>query len=220
MHSLRTALLPLVVSATALAGCASSSPVSYVGLQSTGQLVPNPQDKTGHVPFLYAVPDVAWVQYTDVMFDPVTIYGGPDGQFGSVPQADRAELAAFMQTEFRSALQKQYELTTESSPHTLRIHVTLTGIETSTPVLSPLTKIAPVGLVVNTVQTVRGKQAAFSGSVSYAVEIYDSVSDRLLRTYVEKQYPWAENIAASFGSLGAAKAGVRNGAQDMLEQLH
>jgi hypothetical protein len=38
----------------------------------------------------------------------------------------------------------------------------------------------------------RDKQAIFSGSVSYAVEIYDSASNRLLCAYVAKQYPWAE----------------------------
>jgi uncharacterized protein DUF3313 len=46
----------------------------------------------------------------------------------------------------------------------------------------------------------RDKQAIFSGSVSYAVEIYDSASNRLLCAYVAKQYPWAENLFASFGT--------------------
>ena len=102
---------------------------------------------------------------------------------------------------------------------TLRIHLTLTGIETNTPVLSSLTKIAPVNLVINVVQTARDKQAIFTGSVSYAVEIYDSASNQLLRAYVSKQYPFAENLFASFGTSDASRAGIRNGAKDLMAQL-
>ena len=97
--------------------------------------------------------------------------------------------------------------------------MTLTGAETSTSVLSPLTKILPAGLVLNTVNTARDKQAPFTGSVSFAVEIYDGTSNRLLRSYVEKQYPAAMNVAASFGALGAAKTGIDKGADDLLAKL-
>ncbi|KAF0223158.1 MAG: hypothetical protein FD176_2129 [Rhodospirillaceae bacterium] len=85
--------------------------------------------------------------------------------------------------------------------------------------VSTLTKVTPVTLVINVVQTVRDKPGPFSGTVSYAVELYDSTSNRPLRAYVTKQYPWAENIAASFGTLDASKAGIRNGAELLLAQL-
>ncbi len=51
------------------------------------------------------------------------------------------------------------------------------------------------------------------------MELYDSDANRPLRAYVTKQYPWAENIAASFGTLDAAKAGIHTGAEMLLEQL-
>ncbi|MEA3098850.1 DUF3313 family protein, partial [Caballeronia mineralivorans] len=70
------------------------------------------------------------------------------------------------------------------------------------------------------VQTARDKQAFFTGSVSYAVEIYDGASNHLLRAHVTKQYPWAENVAVSFTALGASRSGVRNGAEALLAQLH
>jgi len=53
-----------------------------------------------------------------------------------------------------------------------------------------------------------------SGSVSYAVEIYDAGTNRLLGAYVSKQYPNAMNVKASIGGLGAAKAGIRKGAEE------
>jgi hypothetical protein len=65
-------------------------------------------------------------------------------------------------------------------------HILLTAGEAlartqSPPVLCSLTKIAPVAVIFNVVQTTRDKQAIFTGSVSYAVEIYDSASNQLLR---------------------------------------
>lgn len=48
--------------------------------------------------------------------------------------------------------------------------------------------------------------------MSCAVDIYHSTSSRLLRAHTAPQHPGAENAVASFSALGAAKAGVRNGA--------
>ena len=76
-----------------------------------------------------------------------------------------------------------------------------------------------IGAIINVVQTARDKQAVFTGSVSYAVEIYDSASNQLLRAYVTKQYPFAENLFASFGTSAASKAGIRNGAKALVAQF-
>ena len=93
------------------------------------------------------------------------------------------------------------------------------GLEGSTPVISTVSKIVPVGLLLNTVQTARDKQAAFTGSVTFAVEVFDSSSGRLMRAYISKQYPWAMNVATSFGALDAAKSGIRKGADELAVQL-
>jgi hypothetical protein len=45
-------------------------------------------------------------------------------------------------------------------------------------------------------------------------------SNRLLRAYVAKEYPAAENVLASFGSLGASKTGIDKGATALLKELN
>jgi Protein of unknown function (DUF3313) len=212
--------LALVLCSAALAGCATTHPVNYQGLASASQLAPNPQDKHGHVPYLYSAADRDSHKYNAVIVDPVIVYSGSDQQFGGTSDANKAELAAYMQKEFAEELKPKFTLVTEPGPTTLRIHVTLTGVETSTPVLCSLTKIAPINMIVNVVQTARDKQAIFTGSVSYAVEIYDSASNELLHAYVAKQYPFAENLFASFGTSAASRAGIRNGAKDLAAQLN
>jgi hypothetical protein len=86
-------------------------------------------------------------------------------------------------------------------------------------VLSTFTRFDLAGSLYNGVQSVRGGEGLFTGSVIYAVEIYDAATDRLLTAFVTKQYPMAYNIGATLGSLAAAKAGIEKGADTLLEQL-
>jgi hypothetical protein len=212
--------LALALCSTALAGCATTRPVDYQRLTSASQLAPNPHDNRGHVPFLYSTLDDDWHKYHAVIIDPVVVYSGPDEQFGKTSDADKTAVAEYMHAQFAEALKPKFAMADAPGPTTLRVHLTLTGVETSTPVLCSLTKIAPITAIVNVVQTARDKQAIFTGSVSYAVEIYDSSSNQLLRAYVAKQYPFAENLLASFRTLDASRAGVRNGAKGLVAQFN
>lgn len=125
--------------------------------------------------------------------------------------------AHYAQGEFAQALATRYAPASVPGPTTLRIQVTLTGLETNKALLATFTKVDLLGSVVNTVRTVQGAQGSFDGSVSYAVEIYDSVSNRPLRAYVSKQYPVAENVGATFGALSAAKVGNSQGRRGFAE---
>jgi Protein of unknown function (DUF3313) len=69
------------------------------------------------------------------------------------------------------------------------------------------------------VQAVRGREGLFTGSVVYAVEMYDASADRLLSAAVTKQYPGSLNIVATMGSLGASKTGIEKGADALVAQL-
>ena len=211
-------LLP-VICVIGMAGCAGTTPVHYQSLDSTAHLTTNAQSQDKHVPLYYSAPDAQLSRYTHVMLDTVTVYGGEDQQFGKLSAADRQQLAEYMQMQFGQTLGQKYVLTSVAGPDTLRIHLTLTGASTSVPVLSTVKQILPVGAVLGTLKSAADKPSRSLGSVMYAVEIYDSQSDRLLRAFVAKQYPAAENIPASLGSLSAAETGIKKGAKALLTQL-
>jgi hypothetical protein len=213
-------LISVFLCAELLIGCATTPAVNrYNDLASASRLAPNRSDKDGHFPYRYDAVTTNWSGFNRVILDPVAIYAGADQQFGNVPEADRIALAAYMQEQFTEVLSSHYSMALLPGPDTLHIHVTLTGIQTSTPGVSTLWKVAPVGLLTNSVQSARDKPAAFSGSVSYAVEIYDSSSNELLRAYIARQYPFAEDVAASVRPLDASRAGIRKGAQALIAQL-
>ncbi|WAT14728.1 DUF3313 domain-containing protein [Xanthomonas fragariae] len=217
LHSLIRCCALAVVSVT-LIGCASTRPMPYSQLPSSSYLRPQEGSRGDRMPYAYHG-DVDWTRYRAALVESVSIYRGPDAQFEDVPEHDKRMLAEYMQQEFGNAIAQRWERTTSANRDTLRVRITLTGAKPSKRVLGTIMKVDIGGGSYNAVQAARGKEGAFSGSVSYAVEIYDAPSNRLLAAYVEKQYPSAMNIKASLGAYDAAKAGIRKGAEQLVEGL-
>jgi len=201
-----------------LAGCGTTKPVIYSGLDSSAQLAPNPRDDSGRVPYSYAT-QVDWRRYDRIIIDPVAIYRSPDNQFGKMSEEDKATLAAYMQATFQERLSSRFAAARRPGPGTLRLKLTLTGAKTSTPFLATASRFDIGGGLYNSVQAARGREGAFTGSVIYSVEIYDAATDRLLDAYVTRQYPRAMNVGASIGSLAAAKTGIDMGAKTLAKTL-
>ncbi|CAN7349632.1 DUF3313 domain-containing protein [Bosea sp. LjRoot9] len=203
----------------ALAGCVSSAdPVAYSGLTSSSYLRPNSRDNALNYPYLYTT-QIDWRKYRRVIVEPVTIYRGPDNQFGDMAENDRAALASYMQTQFEQRLRTRYELAQAPDPTAFRVKLTITGAATNKPVIGTLSRFDIAGGAYNGIQAVRGGEGSLTGSILYAVDIYDAQTNRLIYASISKQYPNPYDIAASIGPLDAAMAGVRNGAESLIGQL-
>ncbi|MBS7540096.1 DUF3313 domain-containing protein [Ancylobacter lacus] len=201
-----------------LAACASPEPLAYAGLASSSYLSPNINDSTGRMPFRYSSA-VDWTHYRNVIVDPVAIYSGADAQFGDLDAADRQALASDMQTAFTRSLATRFTVTNRPGPDTLRVRITLTGAARTAPVLGTLSRFDVAGGVVNGVQSLRDREGTLTGSVSYAVEIFDSSDKRLLGAYVAKQYPKPYDLPSGVGPLTAARTGIAKGAAELLAQF-
>lgn len=219
MKMLRQVSGVVVISiALLLAGCAGNQPVRYSGIDSAAKLSANTDDNAERMPWRYS-PQVDWRKYDSIIIDPVKIYQGSDGQFDDIAQVDRQALATYMQDAFSKALSKRLKTVSTPATGTLRLKLTLTGADTTPQVVGTVTKFDLAGGPYNIVQSVRGGRGLMSGSVDYAVEIYDASSHELLKAYVAHQYPNAMNISASIGSLSAAEVGIEKGAKELAEML-
>lgn len=214
----RAISLTLLAAVALIAGCASDAPVRYSGLDSSSQLTPNTGAESDRIPFRYG-PQIDWKKYNSLIIDPVIIYQGPDNQFGDMEQSDRQKLASYMQEKFAEKLRPRFREGGSPSPSTLRLKLTLTGADTTTQFVGTFTKFDLAGGPYNIVQSIRGGQGMLSGYVNYAVEIYDTSTNKLLHAYVAKQYPNAMNISATIGSLSAAEVGIDKGADELAEIL-
>ena len=153
------------------------------------------------------------------MIDPVVIYRGADHQFGEMSEKDKETLAATMQTRFTDKLRGRFAVVNTRGPNTFRLRLTLTGAVANTPVLGTLSRFDLAGAVYNGVQAARDREGTMTGSVIFAVEMFDSATSRLLGAYVSRQYPGAYDIKASVGDIAAATAGIDKGADAFIAQL-
>ena len=201
-----------------MVGCARNEPVRYSGIDSASTLTVNTDDDADRIPYRYS-PQVDWRKYDSIIIDPVKIYQGNDGQFDDMAQDDRRTLATYMQEQFSKALEPRFNMVKEPAANTLRLKLTLTGADTTPQVVGTFTKFDLAGGPYNIVQSIRGGKGLMSGSVDYAVEIYDANSHELLKAYVARQYPNAMNVSASIGSLSAAEVGIEKGAEELAEAL-
>lgn len=215
-QSLIKRFLVLITFCAVMAGCSSPDPVPYSGIPSTPYLRTDTKDP--NVPYLYET-NVNWRQYTRVIVDTVEIYQGSDNQFGDMSPQDRTTLARYMYSRFVEELGRRFQLASSPGPDTLRIRLTLAGAATTTPILGPLSRFDIAGGLYNGVQSVRGGEGTMTGSVLYVVEIMDANTNKLLLSYISKQYPNSMNIGAAIGSLAAAKTGIDKGAEALLERL-
>lgn len=190
----------------------------YSGIRSSPLLQPDLQDKSGRTPYAY-VNGADWQAYSGALIEPVAIYDGVDAQFEKIEEQDKLQLAQYMYSEFRAALNQRFPIASQPGSGVLRVRLTLTGAKPNKAVISTFTKFDMAGMPYNTVQSIRGKEGLLSGSVSYAVEVHDSVTGELLLAYVTKQYPNAMNVKASVGALSAARTGIKKGAEDLLDRM-
>jgi len=205
-----------LIAIVGVSGCASTKPPAYEDLPSTSQLKPA---NKGHDAFLYAHSNTDMSKYIAVTVDPVTVYTGKDSQFGAVPEEQRRMIAEYMQRQFSEVLSKKWQIVNAADSGTLRLHLTLTGIEKSTPVVSALSHMLPVGLLINSGLQLSDHNGTFLGSVSYAVDLYDAKTGELVYASISKETPHALDLTSSFGRLDAAKAGVRRGAKHLRDNL-
>lgn len=219
---MRTSIIPFraatLALCVALGACSTLQPVPYAGVASSSKLRINQRDTTGRMPYEYKA-DVSWARYSAFIIDPVVIYNGADNHFEKIADEDKENLARTMQVEFSDRLSRRFRTAVTPGPETLRIKLTLTGAKANTNVLNTVMHFDLLGGPYNAVQAARDKEGMMSGSVSFAVEIFDSSTNALLGAYVAKQYPNAWNLPAGMGSMAAAEVGVQKGAEQLLAYL-
>ena len=204
--------------AFALAGCTGTQPLPYPDRPSSAQVQPDATDIAGQMPHSPSG-RIGWQPYSNILIEPIEISRGNDGQFEGMTEEDREALAQYMDARFSDRLNARFSLVTRTGPDTLRLKLTLTGATASTPMIGTFTRFDLVGGPYNLVQALRGREGSFTGSVSYAVEIFDASSEQLLMRYAARQYPSAWDIKATLGKLNASRAGIDKAADDLAARL-
>lgn len=167
----------------------------------------------------YVKPDLHLGHVTSVLIDPTAVYRGPDAQFDDIPEADRDKYAQILTQAIRSEMSKSFAVVTAPAADAVRIKLTLVGATKTVEGLGTVSSAMPLGLATNALKSVTGKKATFSGSVLFAIEMYDSKSGELLAAAVRRQSPDALDIEATLSTTDTVKAVAEAFAQNLREKL-
>jgi hypothetical protein len=206
----------LLAAAPAFAQTKDHAPVS---LPSSTKMT---QDKPGTENWTYAQPREVFTKYRSVIVEPTAVYQGPDAQFDNVESADRYRAATMITDELRRELAKTFPSPATPQADTLRLRVTILGATKTKGGIATATRVTPVGFGLSAVKSVLGKPGTFTGSILFAVELYDARTNELLLAAVRRRTPDPLDVPATISQEETVKAVARefaDGARKRLENL-
>jgi hypothetical protein len=216
--TLRYAAVPaaLLSSLPAQAQTRDHAPVS---LQSARRMA---QDAPGSESWTYAKPIGVFQKYRSLIVDPTTVYQGPDAQFEDIDYAARSKFAAIITEEMRLELAKSFPAPARPQADTMRMKITMLGAQKTVGGLATATRVTPLGFATSALKSALGKKGSLTGSVLYAVELYDARTNELLLAAVRRRTPDPLDVPATLSTTDTVKAVARelaDGARKRLEDL-
>jgi hypothetical protein len=167
----------------------------------------------------YKRPSLDLRRYRNVIIDRTVVYRGPDAQFDGIDQGERGKFAEITTRALTEEIGKSLPIVTRPGPDTLRLKMTLLGVDKTTGGVATATRVTPMGFAMSAVKSLAGKQGTFTGSVLYAVELTDSRSGELQIAAVRRMSPDALDIPATISTSETVKAVAESSAKRIRERL-
>jgi len=216
LRSLACPIIALLVTVPAHAQTRDRAPVS---LPSSTRMM---QDKPGTESWTFAQPKSVFAKYRTLIVDPTAVYQGPDAQFDGIDPADRSKYASMITDELRAELSKTFPAPAKPQADTMRLRVTILGAQKTHGGLATATRVTPVGFATSALKSALGRKGTLTGSLLYAVELYDARTNELLIAAVRRRTPDPLDVPATLSTSDTVKAVARdfaNSARKRLEEL-
>jgi hypothetical protein len=177
------------------------------------------QDSAGSESWTYAQPRSVFTKYKTVIVDPATVYQGPDAQFEGIDYAARARFGDMMTQELRTELARSFPTPAAIQADTIRIKMTLLGARKTKGGIATATRVTPMGFATSAVKSALGRKGTFTGSVLFAVELYDARTNELLLAAVRRRTPDPLDIPATLSTSDTVKSVAREFAETARKRL-
>lgn len=123
--------------------------------------------------FRYINPGAQWRQYSKVLIEPVTFWGG---ESTSVSAADQQALLNYFSQQLREQLGKKFQIVEQPGPGVMKITVAMTDAEAATPVLRSISMFVPQAHMLSNLKYLATGTFPFVGGAQGEAKITDSVS--------------------------------------------
>jgi hypothetical protein len=216
---LRRYVLPAVALLIATPAVSQTRDHAPVSLPSARVMA---QDKAGTESWTYVQPASEFRKYRTVMIPAAIVYQGPDAQFDGISQADRVKFADMITQALRSEMVKSFPAPAKAQADTLRLQVTILGATKTTGGIATATRVTGLGFATSALKSVLGKPGTLTGSILYAVELYDARTNELMLAAVRRRTPDPLDVPATISQTETVKAVARefaDGARKRLVEL-
>jgi hypothetical protein len=146
-----------------------------------GKLAPGGKDQAS---LRYISPSVQWTNYSKVMIEPVTFWGGSST---SVSAADQQMLVNYFSQQLKEQLGKKFQIVNQAGPGVMKLTVAMTDAETATPVLRSISMIVPQAHLLAGLKYLATGTFPFVGGAQVEGKITDSVSGDMLAAVADKR---------------------------------
>jgi hypothetical protein len=185
--------------------------------------VPLQADPAEHGAWTYLDPAVDLRTYGRFIIERPTIYRGEGSHYGSLTDAEIQEVADMFAAEMRAALEPRFPVVIAPGPGVARLQLTLIGVKSTVPYVSTATRIIPIGAAINALSAGTGSGGTLTGSVTYGIEVKDSVSGKVVAAAVRDLAPGAFDLGSTMGTMATAREVARGAAamaRARLDEIH
>jgi hypothetical protein len=186
----------------------------FLGNSVCLQLVPATDKKEADL--RYINPGAQWTQYTKVLIDPVTFWGGDDTQLSA---ADQRTLTNFFYKALEQELSKKFQVVDQPGPGVMTIQVALDDVTKATPVLRSISVAEPHVRMLATLKYLATGTFPFIGSAQAETKITDSVTGQVLAAAVSKRVGGGSLKDAAVWEWGDAEHALTYWATQMTTRL-
>ena len=162
-----------------LASCATMAPPTRTGFlgEYSKKLQPVPDDKTR---MRWFKPGVDLTKYNTFMVDYVVLALAEDSEYKGINGDEMKKLGDAASLAMVNAIKEKYPIVAEPAPDVMRVRAAIVGLKQSSPVLSGITSVIPVGVGISIIS--KGATGAWTGSGLTRAEVMfiDSMTNEVI----------------------------------------
>jgi hypothetical protein len=172
-------LFTLFIGFMVLAGCATKSGLKYEGVFVPKELV-NKFEKVDDHRLRWMRPGHDFAKYNKFMVDYVIFALAPDSEYKGINADEMKKLADAASLALVNSIKEKYEVVSEPGPDVARVRFAISDLKQSSPAMSAVTSVVPVGLAFSLVKKGTSDEWAGGGLTKGEVMILDSQTNQVI----------------------------------------
>jgi len=181
-----------------LAGCATTPPQKSVFLgEYYNKLQPIGE---GGETKVWIKPGADFTKYKKVMVDYVIFSFADESEYKGIDANEMKKLADDASLALVNALKEDFPVVAEPGPDVIRLRAAITDLKQSSPVLSGVTSVLPVGAAISLIKHGTTDSWTGSGATTAELMVLDSMTNEVLAAGEDKQVAGYTDRSSKWGS--------------------